>query len=270
MENRYIVTFKNVNKKVIKKYRVMSEKNIYGVYAAQEIITNLQKGLSGIEKITVAVANSMTGQMLEFDDVYIDPYGPPVQLLDVLQKQLLDAGDQIDGAQIYTELNRQFNNEMDVAPQSVQKSRNTSPLIKAIKGLFIKDVPLTASGYPPYEQPFMGPNSIVSSQPYIGQEATTEAQPVAVPDNKNDYIMIFNFSDGSVLESSFQSEMKDLNRNSALQNYFSLRGRNIQIDNDEYDITKISSITLEKVDISSLFNIPSGNEYDAVLSAIPE
>ncbi|MFS1069851.1 hypothetical protein, partial [Enterococcus casseliflavus] len=116
MENMYRVQFKSFNKKLSKKFRLINEKGVYGVFEVQQILSELQKSLTSIEKLTLLVKNIENSLVLEFDNIYIDPSSKPFQVLDEIQKQLLEAGDDIDGAEIYTALNRQYNNEMTMMP----------------------------------------------------------------------------------------------------------------------------------------------------------
>lgn len=121
MENMYRVQFKSFNKKLSKKFRLINEKGVYGVFEVQQILSELQKSLTSIEKLTLLVKNIENSLVLEFDNIYIDPSSKPFQVLDEIQKQLLEAGDDIDGAEIYTALNRQYNNEMTMMPAPKEK-----------------------------------------------------------------------------------------------------------------------------------------------------
>ena len=259
MENMYRVQFKSFNKKLSKKFRLINEKGVYGVFEVQQILSELQKSITSIEKLTLLVKNIENSLVLEFDNIYIDPSSKPFQVLDEIQKQLLEAGDDIDGAEIYTALNRQYNNEMTMMPAPKEKRKFS---LVAILSSFLKKEPETFNGVPPYAQPFM---DIADTKAKQNLNEVVHAEPVYY-----DYQMLFRLKGDQVIECSFESEHETLERNAALKKYFTCRGKTIQIEDQEINISDIEGIRLVKVDVTNLFQLPEDvGDYD-YLVGIPE
>jgi len=130
---QYRVHFSNVDKKLSRKYRVLNKKAIHGIFQAQQVLEQLQRSLSETTTLSVIIENDR--QEFAIEDVKIDPIQPAVQLLDILQDQFLALqSDTVDGAKIYMEINRQFNEEVKLLPEMEPRQKRTAT--KKVKSFF--------------------------------------------------------------------------------------------------------------------------------------
>ena len=133
MTGQYRVHFSNVDKKLSRKYRVLNKKAIHGIFQAQQVLEQLQRSLSETTTLSVIIENDR--QEFAIEDVKIDPIQPAVQLLDILQDQFLALqSDTVDGAKIYMEINRQFNEEVKLLPEMEPRQKRTAT--KKVKSFF--------------------------------------------------------------------------------------------------------------------------------------
>lgn len=110
MDQKFQLRFSSYESK--KNYKVLNPKRILSIVEVQKILYELQKKCTSEIELSIEVTNTESGQKLEFTEIFIDPDYHNVELLEILQQQLIAAGDMIDGSKIYTELNRQYNQEI--------------------------------------------------------------------------------------------------------------------------------------------------------------
>lgn len=125
MTGQYRVHFSSVDKKLSRKYRVLNKKAIHGIFQAQQVLEQLQRSLSETTTLSVIIENDR--QEFAIEDVKVDPIQPAIQLLDILQDQFLALqSDTVDGAKIYMEINRQFNEEVKLLPEMEPRQKRTT------------------------------------------------------------------------------------------------------------------------------------------------
>lgn len=133
MTGQYRVHFSSVDKKLSRKYRVLNKKAIHGIFQAQQVLEQLQRSLSETTTLSVIIENDR--QEFAIEDVKVDPIQPAIQLLDILQDQFLALqSDTVDGAKIYMEINRQFNEEVKLLPEMEPRQKRTAT--KKVKSFF--------------------------------------------------------------------------------------------------------------------------------------
>lgn len=124
MTGQYRVHFSNVDKKLSRKYRVLNRKAIYGIFQAQQVLEQLQRSLTETTTLSVIIENER--QEFAVEEVKIDPTQSAIQLLDILQGQFLTLqSDTVDGAKVYMEINRQFNEERKALPEMEPRQKRT-------------------------------------------------------------------------------------------------------------------------------------------------
>jgi hypothetical protein len=121
---QYRVHFSNVDKKLSRKYRVLNRKAIHGIFQAQQVLEQLQRSLTETTTLSVIIENER--QEFAVEEVKIDPTQSAIQLLDILHGQFLTLqSDTVDGAKVYMEINRQFNDERKALPEMEPRQKRT-------------------------------------------------------------------------------------------------------------------------------------------------
>ena len=124
MTGQYRVHFSNVDKKLSRKYRVLNRKAINGIFQAQQVLEQLQRSLTETTTLSVIIENER--QEFAVEEVKIDPTQSAIQLLDILHGQFLTLqSDTVDGAKVYMEINRQFNDERKALPEMEPRQKRT-------------------------------------------------------------------------------------------------------------------------------------------------
>ncbi|EPH93269.1 MULTISPECIES: hypothetical protein [unclassified Enterococcus] len=258
MNKKYSFQFREVEKKLYRKYRFL--RGTYGAYEAQQALVELQKKLSGITKLTVFVQDMEELKEYEFQEVYIDPSASEIQLLDELQKQLLEAGEEIDGARIYTEINRQFNTEATQFPEMSSNVRSSKGLVAKLFPWLFKPT-VVDSKDAPYNQPIFPPKEIMDEVVDQSEEPVLSVY---------DYEMIFTKVDGVQISCEFQSGEQNETRNSALKKYFPIEGNYLIVDDEKILASELKSIRLEKIEPVDIFSLPEEGNILENLSELPE
>lgn len=111
MSVNYQFFFDKLDKKSIKKLRSYKIKSKISIYQAEKKIEELQRRV--IQKTTISVLFDNGVKEFEIEGIVIDPASNKVKLLDIIQSQLVNVKTpEIDGNQVYMEINRQFNEEL--------------------------------------------------------------------------------------------------------------------------------------------------------------
>lgn len=261
MKKKYSFRFRAVEKNLYRKYGFLRGTD-YGVYDAQQTLVELQKNLHESTLLTVTMKDLEASQTYHFESVLVDPVGTEFNLLDELQCQLLEAGEAIDGARIYTEINRQFNTEAEAARPSPQSyARPVAPAPQK-KNMLQKMFPYMFKSktmeqvqqvyhqpiFPPREEP--NADTPVMSQPAVFKVAPKEVQSLY------DYEMVIVQTDGQEIRCEFQSGNPNESRNTALKNYFPIEGKYLIVNTEKILVSKIKACRLEKVEAFDIFSVP--------------
>lgn len=111
MSGNYQFFFDKLDKKSIKKLRSYKIKSKISIYQAEKKIEELQRNV--IQKTTISVFFDNGVKEFEIEGIVIEPASNKVKLLDIIQSQLVNVKTpEIDGNQVYMEINRQFNEEL--------------------------------------------------------------------------------------------------------------------------------------------------------------
>ena len=261
MKKKYSFRFRGVEKNLYRRYGFLRGTD-YGAYDAQQALVELQKNLHESTLLTVTVKDLEASQTYHFESVLVDPVGTEFNLLDELQHQLLEAGEAIDGARIYTEINRQFNTEAEAARPSPQSyARPVAPALQK-KNMLQKMFPYmfksktTEQVQQIYHQPIFPPREEnivdipVMQHPAAPKAALKEAHTLY------DYEMVVVKIDGQEIRCEFQSGNPNETRNTALKNYFPIEGKYLIVDTEKILVTEIKACRLEKVEAFDIFSVP--------------
>jgi hypothetical protein len=263
LKKKYSFRFIGVEKNLYRKYGFLRGSD-YGAYDAQQSLVELQKRLHESTLLTVMVKDLEASQTYHFESVLVDPIGTEFNLLDELQRQLLEAGEAIDGAKIYTEINRQFNIEAEAVHSSLNQTM-TAPIQK--KNILQKMFPYlfkpkqTEQLQQVYNQPIFPPR-----EPVAAALPKTEIHGVLV----YDYEMLFTKKDGSQISCGFQSAEENETRNSALDKFFVIDGDVVFVDDEEIFVSDLKSIKLKKLHLVDIFSLPEELNDVGTLSELPE
>lgn len=111
----YKIQIGNLTKKVPRRFKGLSKNVSMSIYQAQSKLQLLQKKITEELSLSVYIDNGI--KEFEVTEVKIDPYGEPFQLMDILYSQfLMFSTDELDGGQIYMEMNRQYIKETEGLP----------------------------------------------------------------------------------------------------------------------------------------------------------
>lgn len=283
MKKKYSLRFRGVEKHLYRKYGFLRGAD-YGVYDAQQALVELQKNLREGTFLTVTVKDLEASQTYHFEGILIDPVGTEFNLLDELQRQLLEAGEAIDGAKIYTEINRQFNTEAEAVRPSPQSYAQPAVPVSALpkKNVLQKMFPYlfkpktVGQEHQIYNQPILSPRE----EPVIDDPAPRVTKATAVSEKAPiyDYELVVVKTNGEEIRCEFQSGNPNESRNTALKTYFPIEGKYLVVDTEKILVTEIKACRLEKVDAFDIFSLPEyavGDEFEAVntftsLTELPE
>lgn len=85
---RFEYHFEDADKHLMKKFKVLKKKNIYGLKDAEQILREIQQSYPQRTTLSLVCNDREEGQMLAFD-LSIDPSGEPINIMDELEEQIL-------------------------------------------------------------------------------------------------------------------------------------------------------------------------------------
>lgn len=270
MKKKYSLRFRGVEKHLYRKYGFLRGSD-YGVYDAQQALVELQKNLREGTLLTVTVKDLEASQTYHFESILIDPMEAEFNLLDELQRQLLEAGEAIDGAKIYTEINRQFNTEAEVAQPSPERTVHKTPAPPQKKNILQKMFPYlfktksVVQEQQIYNQPIFSPRE----EAVIDDPAPRVTKATAVSEKAliYDYELVVVKNNGEEIRCEFQSGNPNESRNTALKTYFPIEGKYLVVDTEKILVTEIKACRLEKVEAFDIFSLPEYADADDLEAA---
>lgn len=85
---RFEYHFEDADKHLMKKFKALKKKNIYGLKDAEQILHEIQQSYPQKTTLSLVCNDREEGQMLAFD-LSIDPSGEPINIMDELEEQIL-------------------------------------------------------------------------------------------------------------------------------------------------------------------------------------